>query len=253
MSVTDLARSRIPNLTARDELALLARCLFTEGYDDHATGHITCRQLDGTFLTLPFDLGWNEVCGRDILRIDPDGVVIEGDGEVSRAIMLHLVLHRLRPRVGVAIHQHPRYGTIYAAAHRVPEAYDQTSAFLAEDDIALYDDYEGGVVYEDNAIKNVKALGTRNMALLANHGVLVLGDDVRQAHHRAVALEWRCRQAWMVEAIGGGIAMPAKGQAALQRMIHDDYQERPPNLWEWSVRRELRASPEILLPSSESA
>ncbi|WP_067902681.1 class II aldolase/adducin family protein [Actinomadura chibensis] len=36
----------------------------------------------------------------------------------------------------------------------------------------------------------VAAVGDAQLALLANHGVLVLADNIRQAHLRAVTLEW---------------------------------------------------------------
>jgi hypothetical protein len=41
-------------LTPPQELALLARVLFREGYGDHLAGHITYKQEDGTFLVNPF-------------------------------------------------------------------------------------------------------------------------------------------------------------------------------------------------------
>ena len=40
----------LPDLTPAQELALLARMLYREGYDDHLAGHITYKQPDGTFL-----------------------------------------------------------------------------------------------------------------------------------------------------------------------------------------------------------
>ena len=63
----------IPKLSARAELALLARILWREGYDDHQVGHMTFREPDGTYLALPLELGWNEVRASDVLRIDGDG------------------------------------------------------------------------------------------------------------------------------------------------------------------------------------
>ena len=41
-------------------------------------------------------------------------------------------------------------------------------------------------------------------ALLANHGSLVVGKNLRQAHLRAITLEWRSKRAYEVELAGGG-------------------------------------------------
>src|SRR5580692_9807213 len=63
----------LPDLTPAQELALLARCLFAEGFDDHLAGHITYRQPDGTFLVNPFGLTWDEVTASDVMTMDADG------------------------------------------------------------------------------------------------------------------------------------------------------------------------------------
>ena len=43
-------------------------------------------------------------------------------------------------------------------------------------------------------------MGDSELALLAGHGVFVLGITVRAVHQRAVALEQRCKHAWHVRA-----------------------------------------------------
>jgi ribulose-5-phosphate 4-epimerase/fuculose-1-phosphate aldolase len=232
----------LPPLTAQAELALLARTLFREGYDDHLAGHITYRQPDGTLLVTPWGLTWDEVRASDIMRIDLDGNVLEGRWTVTPAIPLHLELHRARHDVGVAVHNHPRWGTIWADLQRIPPVYDQTSAMVAGDP-ALYDDFDGPVNSVENARACVEALGDARMALLANHGVFVVGDDVAQAHHRSVVLEWRCRQAWHVEALGGGVPVRAE---VFERFAAPFDVVSFPGLFEAMARRELRADPSVL-------
>ncbi len=232
----------LPELSPAAEVALLARMLHREGYDDHLAGHITYRQPDDTFLVNPFGLTWDEVRASDIMRIDIDGTVLDGPWTVTPAITLHLELHRARDNVGVAVHNHPRWGTIWADVGRVPPVYDQTSAMVAGD-IAVYDEYEGAVNDVANARKAVEALGDARMALLANHGVLVVGSDIRQAHHRCLTLEWRCRQAWHVEAVGGGVEMKPEVHERFGGVFdHVSF----PGLFEAMARRELRGDPSVL-------
>ena len=182
MSTTELRRNPmappLPPLTPQAEVALLARMLYREGYDDHLAGHITSRQPDGTLLVNPWGLTWDEVSASDIMRIDLDGNVLEGKWTVTPAIPLHLELHKARHDIGVAVHNHPRWGTIWADLHRAPPVYDQTSAMVPGDP-ALYDDFGGSVDPVENARACVEALGDARMALLANHGVLVVGGRHR--------------------------------------------------------------------------
>ena len=132
-------------LSPRAEIAILARALYREGWDDHDVGHITYRQEDDTLLTLPVERGWDEVRAADILRMDADGNLLEGVGGITPPILLHLEFHRAQPGTNVTVHQHPRYATIWTAAGRVPPPYDQRAAWVANDEIAFYDEYEGGV------------------------------------------------------------------------------------------------------------
>ncbi|MFL6239372.1 MAG: class II aldolase/adducin family protein [Actinomycetes bacterium] len=232
----------LPELTPQAEVALLARMLFREGYDDHLAGHITYKQPDDTLLVNPFGLTWDEVKASDVMRIDLDGNVLDGPWTVTPAISLHLELHRARHDVTVAVHNHPRWATIYADLGRAPAVYDQTSALVAGD-VAVYADYEGPVNQTENARAAVEAMGDASMALLQNHGVLVVGRDIPQAYLRAATIEWRARQAWHVEAVGGGKALPAEVHEGFGRIFD---QVNFPGLFEAMARRELREDPGIL-------
>jgi ribulose-5-phosphate 4-epimerase/fuculose-1-phosphate aldolase len=176
------------------------------------------------------------------MRIDLDGNVLDGPWTVTPAITLHLELHKARHDIGVAVHNHPRWGTLWADARRVPPVYDQTAA-MNPGELAIFDEYEGPVNDAVNAAKAVDALGDNCMALLANHGVFVVGADIAQAHHRCVTLEWRCRQAWHLEAMGGG--SPMREDVATQ--LGGYFANLAfPGLWDAMVRRELRADASVL-------
>lgn len=194
------------DVTPHQELALLARILHGEGYDDHLAGHITYRQPDGTFLVNPLGLSWDELCASDVARMDGDGNQLEGPWTISPAVQLHVVLHQHRHNAGVVIHNHPRWGTIWADSHRIPPIYDQTSAMYGGK-IAIDAAYQGGVNQTSAALEVVEALGDADVAFMVNHGVLIIGNDVSAAYFRAAVIEWRCRQAWHVEALGSGVPM----------------------------------------------
>src|SRR5580704_1234987 len=203
MSTVDmlLRRHSLGELSPQAELALLARILWREGYDDHQVGHMTYRLPDDTFLTLPHELGWNEVCASDVLRMDADGNLLEGSGSVPPPIILHTEYHKAKPATNVTLHHHPRFATIWAAAGELPPVYDQLSAMLPDSAYVLYDDYDGTAEQLEPVRRAVAAIGGACCALLRNHGVFVVGDNIEQAYLNALSLEWRCRPAWMVKAI----------------------------------------------------
>lgn len=232
----------LPELSPRAELALLCHLLFAEGYDDHIAGHISYRQPDGTLLINPWELAWDELTASDILRLDNEGRVVEGHWNVTPAINLHLEIYSRRQDVNVIIHNHSRFGTVWANARRVPPVYDQTSAQV-NGEIVLYDEYNAAVSDAAEGADCAEALGDAKWALLANHGVLVVARDIRQAHLRALTLEWRCRQAWRVEALGGGRPIRDEVVDQVGGMIDGN---GFPFLWEAMARKAIRSDGSIL-------
>ena len=141
---TPTAEKLIPDLTPREELVVLARALWREGYNDHLAGHITVNLGDGTLLCNPWLMTWAELRPSQVLRIDLDGRVVEGDWPVPLGIPLHLELHKAREDVGWAVHNHPLFGTVWADLGELPPILDQSSA-LGGGTLVLVDEYEGAV------------------------------------------------------------------------------------------------------------
>jgi L-fuculose-phosphate aldolase len=234
-----LAPTSKMGLDLRSQIALLARMLYREGYDDHIMGHISHILDDGTFLCTPWAITWDEVEPSHILRVSAEGEVLEGEEEPPTALPLHVEVHRTRRDARVVIHNHPRYGTLWADRRLAPPIFDQTSALFSTE-VVVYDEYPGSASETPAARQMVDAIGDADVVLLANHGVLVIAHDVEQAYLRAMVLEWRCRQAWELGATG----VPMDPVQA--KKIGDILEERNfPGLFDAMVRRELRADPSL--------
>ena len=156
---TPTAEKLMPDLTPREELVVLARALWREGYNDHLAGHITVNLGDGTLLCNPWLLTWAELRPSQVLRIDLEGRVLEGDWPVPLGIPLHLELHKLRSDVGWALHNHPLFGTVWADLAELPPVLDQSSALGGGGPLALVDEYEGPVNDPSSARRAVEQIG----------------------------------------------------------------------------------------------
>ena len=229
-----------PDLDQREQIVLLARALWHEGYDDHLAGHITVNQGDGTLLCNPWLLTWEEFEPEDVIRIDLDGNVVEGDWPAPLGIPLHLELHKARPGIGWALHHHSRWGSVWSAMKQVPPLHDQTGAG-GGGRLVLVDEYEGGVNSVASARGAVERMGDADSAILAHHGVFVTAATVNAVYWRAASLEWRCRLAHLAAAAGGGADVP--------QVIHDTFGRSDGTgfvgYWETAVRRELRRDPDL--------
>ena len=187
MNFTPTAEKLIPDLSPREELVVLARALWREGYNDHLAGHITVNLGDGTLLCNPWMLTWAELRPSQVLRIDLEGKVVEGDWPVPLGIPLHLELHRLRPGVKWAAHNHPLYGTVWADMGEIPAILDQSSS-LGGGELALVNEYSGPVNDPESAGRAVEQMG--------------------DATCRAVDRSWGLRARWV-----GSSRAPKSGSA----------------------------------------
>jgi L-ribulose-5-phosphate 4-epimerase len=243
MSFTPTPERLVPDLEPRQELVLLARTLWEEGYRDHLAGHITCNLGDGTLLCNPWLLAWDELTPSQVIRIDLEGSVVEGDWPAPLGIPLHLALHQQRPGVAWAMHNHPLFGTLWSDLGEVPPPMDQSSSATGEN-IELVQEYEGAVSDMGAAERAIKAMGDADIGLLRGHGVLVLGGSCRAVYHRAVALEIRSEHAWYLRCAGSSMESPVPAWW-LERNTKSNG-EGPRGYWEPSVRRALRAAPDLL-------
>lgn len=240
------ARTLYFSLSPEAEVAVLARMLYRDGYNDHNWGHITYLQPDATLLLTPWEVPWDEMRASDILRIDAGGELLSGRWSVTPAIALHLAAHRLRSDVTVAVHHHSDWGTVWAALAEVPGIYNQGSAGVSGD-LALYDEYAADVTDADVAERNILAMGENVAAILANHGVFVVADSVQRAHQRCANLEQRCRTAWRVKALG-----PDKGSpmtpTAVDGLVRAKLQNKGGDrFYHAMIRREVLADPNVLM------
>lgn len=239
-------RSRVgeflATLTPPQQLVALARTLHTEGYNDHTTGHITFKQPDGTFLVNPVELTWAELRVSDLMVMNQDGEAISGKHSITPAITLHRVLHRSRPEIVVALHGHPHWSTVWAATHQAPPIYDQTSA-LAGRHLAIFSEYDGVVEETSNAERAVRAIGGMHLALLANHGVLMVAESILHAYFWASTLEWRSRRAWEVSQLGGGIPLKDSVVDQLHDYVLANIHLLPQ--FEAAIREEIRRDPTL--------
>jgi L-fuculose-phosphate aldolase len=203
-------------LSVRQQLVVACRTLAAQGYDDKLAGHMSVRDRDdGTIVVPRVGRFWDELNTDDFVRIDADGTIVEGAGELNPTIVFHLELHRARPDIVCALHNHPPYGTAWACAGALPPLYDQTGA-NGGGHAVVYGEYEGEVRDRTTAASLAGAYGDADMAILTGHGTLVTASSVALALLRAQCFEHRARKAWEVQALGlPGVPLPADHAAAL--------------------------------------
>jgi ribulose-5-phosphate 4-epimerase/fuculose-1-phosphate aldolase len=229
-------------LTPRQQLAIALRHLDDVGFAENLTGHITLADGDD-FLVNPWGLWWAEVCARDLLRIDADGTITEGDLDVTPAFHIHTELHRRRPDARVVVHNHPPFASTLAAIGELPDLVHQNSSILAGR-MVLVDDYDGEVDAPHLGAALAGLIGDASVALLVSHGVIVTAPTIEEAVYTSVLFERTCMLHWHVRAMGNKARpIPERAQRQLQASL---IERAAPVYWHGVVRQLLAHEPEVL-------
>ena len=182
---------------ARVDLAAAHQLADRQGFSEGIFNHFTLAVpgTDDRYLQIPFGLHWSEVTASCLMEVGYDGRVLRGTGEIERsAFCIHAPIHRLIPSAACVLHTHMPFASALTRLEdpRI-EAIGQTEiGFL--DCIAYDDEYTGLAIDPAEGQRLAAVLGPRNkVMLMANHGVLVVGETVAEAYDRLYYLERACQ------------------------------------------------------------
>jgi ribulose-5-phosphate 4-epimerase/fuculose-1-phosphate aldolase len=202
MDTSAYVNQPISQLSNRQQLAIMLRILGRAGYQETITGHLTFRDGDDeTVLVNPVDVLWEDMRASDLLRVAPDNSIVEGTHFFNPTAGFHFAVHERRKDIRVVLHNHPPFGNIWASACKVPPLLDQ-SGTTAGGKVVLVSEYEGTLEDKDRARHLAESFADADMAILAHHGVLVVGATLDIVLARALTFEWRARRAYEVAAMG---------------------------------------------------
>ena len=148
---------------------------------------------------------WSEVGPDDLLLIDGDGKVVEGDGEVeATALHIHVAGHRANSRHRAILHVHMPHATALTMveggrlemAHQTAVRFHRRMAHVPFRGIAL-DRTEG-----ERLAAVQRADPTVDVMFLDNHGVTIGGESVAIAFDDLYYLERACRQQILAQSTG---------------------------------------------------
>jgi ribulose-5-phosphate 4-epimerase/fuculose-1-phosphate aldolase len=203
----------------KTKLAAALRIFGRLGFDEGVAGHITARDPMNPhhFWVNPFGRSFKLMCVSDLIKVDQDGQIIEGDGLLNQAAFaIHSRVHLARPDVIAAAHSHSVYGKTWSSLGRRLDPLTQDSCAFY-DDHALFDDFTGVVLDVEEGDRIAESLGARKAVILRNHGLLTVGQTIDAAAWWFITMERTCQAQLMAEAAG----TPVPIEAALAKTTRD--------------------------------
>jgi ribulose-5-phosphate 4-epimerase/fuculose-1-phosphate aldolase len=188
----------------KERLAAGFRLFSKFGFDEGVAGHITARDpVDPElFWVNPFAVHFGHISVSDLICVNGEGEVVEGERPVNRAAFaIHSQVHAARPDVVAAAHSHSIYGKSWSTLGRTLDPITQ-DACAFYDDHSLFDDYTGVVVDIEEGKRIGGALGDNKAVILRNHGLLSVGETVDEAVWWFITMERSCQAQLLAEAAG---------------------------------------------------
>lgn len=166
----------------------------------------------GLVVIKPSGVEYDGMSARDMVVVDFDGKVVEGQYKPSSDTPTHIELYRRFEEVGSIVHTHSTWATSWAQAGRDIPIYGTTHADyyygpipctrpLSSDEIAR--DYElntGKVIVETFRERKIDPMAVPGV-IITNHGPFAWGKNAAKSVESAVVLEEVSKMAVITEAI----------------------------------------------------
>lgn len=163
---------------------------------DRKSGHVAIT---------PSGIDFFEIQPEDIVIIDLEGNIIEGDREPSSEWEMHLMPYRTRKDMDAVIHAHTIYATVLACLHKeLPATHYMIAVAGPTVRCAEYATYGT----HELAINASKAMEDRNAVILANHGILAGAKDLLNAFNIVEEIEYCSEVYCKALSIGEPVILP---------------------------------------------
>ena len=192
--MTFLNLNHQPDADQRRKIIATALDMNRLGINQGKSGNVSARIGNG-FLVTPTGIPYAETRPEQIVAMDMSGVH-EGTILPSSEWRFHLDIYTSRPDVHAIVHTHATYATTLACMSREIPAFHYMIAAAGGENIrcAPYATF-GTQELSDYA---VTALHDRKACLLAQHGMIAVGESLEKALAVAVEVESLARMYWQI-------------------------------------------------------
>jgi L-fuculose-phosphate aldolase len=164
----------------RNEMVNMCNIIYREGFVSGSAGNVSVRVPgEEKILITPSQKEYEDTKPEDMLVLDFDGKVLEGNRNPSVEKNMHLAVYKAREDVGAVIHSHGIYSTALSLhSQELPPVMDEFVPYVGGTvKVAEYGE-SGSPELAEHA---VEALEERNAVILSNHGNLCCGSHLAGA------------------------------------------------------------------------
>jgi len=194
------------------------RVLKANGHDDYIWGHVSVRDEAGRgFWMKPAGFGFEEVREDDVILIDAEGNVLQGDQPRHSEWPIHTEIMATNREIAGVVHTHPPHSIALAAAGLSLRGLSHAGTLFTPPDLPRFDLTANLIVDRSLGGALAQTLGEQRAAFMVNHGIVTTGETLQEAVVRAVLLEKACSQQLLALNAGTGLTWPSDEESLAKR------------------------------------
>ena len=191
---------------ARKEIIEYGKKLVASNLTKGTGGNLSVFDRENGYMAItPTGIDFFEIQPEDIVIMDLEGNVVEGNRLPSSEWEMHLLQYKERTDLDAVIHAHTTYATVLACLRwELPATHYMIAVAGKNVRCAEYATYGS----HELALNATKAMRERRAVILANHGILAGANDLLNAFNIIEEVEYCSQIYYMANSIGEPIVLP---------------------------------------------
>jgi len=178
----------------RQEIIATALAFNETGLSVGTSGNLSARTSQG-FIITPTGISYESLSPNELVGMNLEGEIISGELIPSSEWPFHKAIYWARDTINAVVHVHSTYATGVACTRQGIPAFHYMVAIVGGDSIRCAPYATFGT--EELSKNAVTALRDRKACLLANHGLIAIGENVQSAFKMAQEVENLAKQYWI--------------------------------------------------------
>ena len=176
-------------LEEKKELVEYGKKMSAEGLSSGTSGNLSIYlKEEGVVLITPSGIGYFDTTPEDIVVMDLEGNIIEGTRKPSSEWHIHTLFYKNKPEARAVVHTHSKFCTTLATLRMPIKAVHYVIADAGTNEVPCAPYRRYGT--EELAKVAVESAKESNAVLLANHGIVVCGKNLKSAYGLAKGMEY---------------------------------------------------------------
>ena len=199
-------------LKIKESLLATAKEMISCGLVEGTAGNVSARLPNGNVVLTPASIDYDTMTLDDLVVTDIDGNIVSGERAPTTEKSLHLACLKKYSDIGAVMHCHAMFATMFAIVQQpIPCVIEEFDVYVGGD-VPIADYKMTGS--DELAEEASKWLEDRGAVLMANHGLLCVGKDARDALKVANLVERTAKILWGAKLLGEPVPLP---QSTIER------------------------------------